>query len=176
MFKVRDDPRVPPVGGFLRRHSLDELPQLVNALRGEMGAPLIESEDRQVGGRFRRTLAITPGLTGLWQVNGLSGIPFDEMVTLDYLYSRTGRFGETQSSSREPARSYSRTRRLLMAPAFGRSPRGKGSWAVTRGSSATSGFLGRSAFKSASAPTSRWPEAPPGRIRTHARAVVRISY
>jgi len=48
--------------------------------------PLIENEDRQVEGRFRRRLGLTPGLTGLWQVNGRSDIPFDEMVSLDYLY------------------------------------------------------------------------------------------
>ena len=49
--------------------------------------PLIETEDRQVEGRFRRRLGIAPGLTGLWQVNGRSEIPFDEMVSLDYLYA-----------------------------------------------------------------------------------------
>ena len=90
MFKIRLDPRVTPVGSFLRRYSLDELPQLFNILRGEMSLvgprPLIETEDRQVEGRFRRRLGITPGLTGLWQVHGRSEIPFQEMVTLDYLY------------------------------------------------------------------------------------------
>jgi len=90
MFKIRGDPRITRVGRFLRRYSLDELPQLINVLRGEMSVvgprPLIESEDRQVGGRFRRRLTITPGLTGLWQVSGRSEIPFEEMVTLDYLY------------------------------------------------------------------------------------------
>jgi lipopolysaccharide/colanic/teichoic acid biosynthesis glycosyltransferase len=78
------------VGSFLRRYSLDELPQLFNILRGEMSLvgprPLIEAEDRQVEGRFRRRLGITPGLTGLWQANGRSEIPFQEMVSLDYLY------------------------------------------------------------------------------------------
>ena len=90
MFKIREDPRVTRVGAILRRYSLDELPQLFNILRGEMSfvgpRPLIETEDRQVEGRFRRRLGITPGLTGLWQVHGRSEIPFDEMVTLDYLY------------------------------------------------------------------------------------------
>jgi exopolysaccharide biosynthesis polyprenyl glycosylphosphotransferase len=90
MFKIRQDPRITRVGGFLRRYSLDELPQLFNIVRGEMSfvgpRPLIENEDRQVEGRFRRRLGITPGLTGLWQVHGRSEIPFDEMVTLDYLY------------------------------------------------------------------------------------------
>jgi exopolysaccharide biosynthesis polyprenyl glycosylphosphotransferase len=90
MFKIRDDPRVTRVGSVLRRYSLDELPQLLNILRGDMSLvgprPLIENEDRQVKGRFRRRLGLTPGLTGLWQVHGRSDIPFDEMVSLDYLY------------------------------------------------------------------------------------------
>jgi exopolysaccharide biosynthesis polyprenyl glycosylphosphotransferase len=90
MFKIRDDPRVTRVGAVLRRYSLDELPQLLNILRGDMSLvgprPLIENEDRQVNGRLRRRLGLTPGLTGLWQVHGRSDIPFDEMVSLDYLY------------------------------------------------------------------------------------------
>jgi exopolysaccharide biosynthesis polyprenyl glycosylphosphotransferase len=90
MFKIRRDPRITRVGRFLRRYSLDELPQLLNILRGDMSLvgprPLIETEDRQVAGRFRKRLELTPGLTGLWQVNGRSEIPFEEMVNLDYLY------------------------------------------------------------------------------------------
>lgn len=90
MFKIRRDPRVTRVGSVLRRCSLDETPQLVNVLRGHMSLvgprPLIESEDCQVEGRFRRRLSLTPGLTGLWQVNGRSEIPFDRMISLDYLY------------------------------------------------------------------------------------------
>jgi exopolysaccharide biosynthesis polyprenyl glycosylphosphotransferase len=90
MFKIRADPRVTRVGSFLRRYSLDELPQLLNILRGEMSLvgprPLIENEDRQIEGRLRKRLDLTPGLTGLWQAHGRSDIPFDEMVSLDYLY------------------------------------------------------------------------------------------
>ena len=90
MFKIREDPRITRVGRFLRRFSLDELPQLINILRGEMSLvgprPLIENEDRQVEGRYRRRLLLTPGLTGSWQVNGRSEIPFEDMVSLDYLY------------------------------------------------------------------------------------------
>lgn len=90
MFKVPEDPRVTPFGRFLRKWSLDELPQLVNVLRGEMSLvgprPLILSEDENIFGQHRRRLQLTPGITGLWQVLGRSDVPFAEMVTLDYLY------------------------------------------------------------------------------------------
>lgn len=90
MFKVREDPRVTRVGRFMRRTSLDELPQLINVLKGDMSLvgprPLIENEDRQVEGRFRRRLSSSPGLTGPWQIHGRSEIPFEEMINLDYLY------------------------------------------------------------------------------------------
>jgi exopolysaccharide biosynthesis polyprenyl glycosylphosphotransferase len=90
MFKIADDPRVTRFGGFLRRWSLDELPQLLNVVRGEMSLvgprPLILDEDVNVVGRHRHRLDLLPGITGLWQVLGRSDIPFAEMVTLDYLY------------------------------------------------------------------------------------------
>jgi exopolysaccharide biosynthesis polyprenyl glycosylphosphotransferase len=90
MFKIRDDPRITRVGRVIRRYSLDELPQLYNVLIGDMSLvgprPLIEEEAGQVEGRFRHRLALTPGITGLWQVYGRSDIPFSEMVSLDYLY------------------------------------------------------------------------------------------
>jgi exopolysaccharide biosynthesis polyprenyl glycosylphosphotransferase len=90
MFKIADDPRVTRVGRVLRRFSLDELPQLVNVLVGEMSLvgprPLIPDEHRHVKGWQRRRLDLKPGITGLWQANGRSAIPFDEMVTLDYRY------------------------------------------------------------------------------------------
>jgi lipopolysaccharide/colanic/teichoic acid biosynthesis glycosyltransferase len=90
MFKISDDPRITPFGRFLRRWSLDELPQLFNVLRGEMSLvgprPLILDEDEHIRGRHRRRLNLTPGVTGLWQVLGRSEIPFSEMVSLDYLY------------------------------------------------------------------------------------------
>lgn len=90
MFKIAEDPRVTRVGRVLRRFSLDELPQLINVLKGDMSLvgprPLIENEDSQVAGRHRQRITLTPGLTGLWQVNGRSDIPFEGMIDLDYLY------------------------------------------------------------------------------------------
>jgi exopolysaccharide biosynthesis polyprenyl glycosylphosphotransferase len=88
--KLDRDPRVTRVGRYLRRSSLDELPQLWNVLRGEMSLvgprPLVESEDELVEGWARGRLDLTPGITGYWQVLGRTIIPFAEMVKLDYLY------------------------------------------------------------------------------------------
>jgi exopolysaccharide biosynthesis polyprenyl glycosylphosphotransferase len=93
MFKVPDDPRVTRVGRFLRRYALDELPQLINVLRGEMSLvgprPLILEEDQWVDDWARKRLDLRPGMTGLWQSLGSSDIPFDEMVKFDYLYVTT---------------------------------------------------------------------------------------
>jgi exopolysaccharide biosynthesis polyprenyl glycosylphosphotransferase len=90
MFKIPDDPRVTRVGNFLRRTRLDELPQLLNVVRGEMSLvgprPIILDEDQHVAGWARRRLDLRPGMTGLWQVLGASDIPFDEMTKLDYRY------------------------------------------------------------------------------------------
>jgi lipopolysaccharide/colanic/teichoic acid biosynthesis glycosyltransferase len=90
MFKIPNDPRVTRVGRFLRRTSIDEFPQLINVLRGEMSLvgprPLIPDEDRYVDGWGRRRLDLKPGMTGLWQVLGRDDIPFGEMLGLDYRY------------------------------------------------------------------------------------------
>ena len=90
LFKIKDDPRVTRVGGFLRRTSLDELPQLINVIRGDMSLvgprPFVIYEDREITGWARRRLDLTPGITGLWQVMGRNDVSFDEMVKLDHMY------------------------------------------------------------------------------------------
>jgi exopolysaccharide biosynthesis polyprenyl glycosylphosphotransferase len=90
LFKIGADPRITRVGSFLRRTSLDELPQLINVLRGDMSLvgprPLVPDEDALIRGWQRRRLAVRPGMTGLWQIFGSSRIPMPEMVKIDYLY------------------------------------------------------------------------------------------
>jgi exopolysaccharide biosynthesis polyprenyl glycosylphosphotransferase len=91
LFKVKGrDPRVTRIGAFLRRTSLDELPQLWNVVRGDMSLvgprPFVVYEADQITGWASRRLDMTPGITGLWQVLGRNDIPFEEMVKLDYLY------------------------------------------------------------------------------------------
>jgi exopolysaccharide biosynthesis polyprenyl glycosylphosphotransferase len=94
MFKIWNDPRVTRVGRVLRELSLDELPQLLNVLMGQMSLvgprPLIPEEDKFVVEDWeRRRLDLKPGMTGMWQVLGRSEIPFAEMIRLDYLYVTT---------------------------------------------------------------------------------------
>jgi exopolysaccharide biosynthesis polyprenyl glycosylphosphotransferase len=91
LFKIKGrDPRVTRIGSFLRRTSLDELPQLWNVLRGEMSLvgprPFVVYEADKITGWAARRLDMTPGITGLWQVLGRNDIPFEEMTKLDYLY------------------------------------------------------------------------------------------
>jgi exopolysaccharide biosynthesis polyprenyl glycosylphosphotransferase len=90
IFKIRRDPRVTRVGAFLRRWSLDELPQLFNVLRGEMSLvgprPLPQRDYERLEEWHRKRYLVLPGLTGLWQVSGRSELDFDELVRLDFLY------------------------------------------------------------------------------------------
>jgi exopolysaccharide biosynthesis polyprenyl glycosylphosphotransferase len=90
LFKVIDDPRITRVGRFIRKFSIDELPQLLNVLHGEMSLvgprPLVPDEDDRVDGRFRRRLRLVPGMTGPWQILGPTRVPLTEMVGIDYLY------------------------------------------------------------------------------------------
>ena len=91
VFKLSADPRITRVGRLLRRSSIDELPQLLNVLRGEMSLvgprPLVIDEDRLVEGRHRDRLQLPPGMTGPWQVLGPARPPLSEMVKTDYLYA-----------------------------------------------------------------------------------------
>ncbi len=90
LFKIREDPRLTPVGRLLRRFSLDELPQLVNVLRGEMSLvgprPLPERDYAMLEDWHRKRYLVLPGVTGLWQVSGRSELDFDDLVHLDFIY------------------------------------------------------------------------------------------
>ncbi|MGO8907170.1 MAG: sugar transferase [Solirubrobacteraceae bacterium] len=90
LFKISDDPRVTRVGRLLRKSALDELPQLINILKGEMSLvgprPLVIDEDAQVEGWHRQRLELMPGMTGHWQILGPTLVPLREMVAIDYLY------------------------------------------------------------------------------------------
>jgi len=93
VFKLTNDPRITPVGRFLRRSSLDELPQLINVLRGEMSLvgprpPVPYEVEAYALWHRRRLLEAKPGITGLWQVHGRSRVAFDDMVRLDLRYAR----------------------------------------------------------------------------------------
>ena len=89
-FKLRDDPRITRVGRLLRRFSMDELPQLVNVLRGEMSLvgprPVVEEELQRFGSSAAIILCAVPGITGLWAVSGRSDISYDERVELECRY------------------------------------------------------------------------------------------
>lgn len=90
MFKMKDDPRVTKIGRFIRRHSLDELPQFWNVLKGEMSLvgprPALWEEYEEYSEKDKDRLAVRPGITGLWQVSGRSDLDFDDMILLDLKY------------------------------------------------------------------------------------------
>ena len=96
--KLRKDPRVFPLGAFLRRSSLDELPQLINVLRGEMSLvgprPIVEAEIERYGRYFGHYCAVRPGITGLWQINGRNDACYRRRVAFDVVYVRHGRVGD----------------------------------------------------------------------------------
>ena len=91
MFKMADDPRVTPIGKILRRHSIDELPQLINVLRGDMSLvgprPALPEEVSDYSSNERRRLVVTPGMSGLWQVSGRSNLGWDDGIRLDLYYA-----------------------------------------------------------------------------------------
>jgi lipopolysaccharide/colanic/teichoic acid biosynthesis glycosyltransferase len=92
MFKLKEDPRVTKIGRFIRKTSIDELPQLLNVLKGEMSLvgprPALPREVATYTAYDRQRLAVTPGCTGLWQISGRSSVGFNEMVELDLKYMK----------------------------------------------------------------------------------------
>jgi len=93
MFKIKDDPRVTPIGRVLRNYSLDELPQFYNVLRGDMSLigprPCLYRELQNYTEHDKLRLKVKPGITGLWQVSGRSGLSFEQMIELDLAYIKT---------------------------------------------------------------------------------------
>lgn len=89
-YKIKSDPRITKIGKFIRNHSLDELPQIINVLRGEMSLvgprPVIEDELRKYGPLAEKLLVVKPGITGLWQISGRSNISYEERVKIDTDY------------------------------------------------------------------------------------------
>ena len=94
--KLKRDPRITPLGKFLRRSSLDELPQFINVLRGEMSVvgprPIVWDELRRYGRSMDEVLSVRPGLTGLWQVSGRNNLTYRTRVRLDLTYVRNRSF------------------------------------------------------------------------------------
>ena len=90
LFKIKEDPRVTRVGRVLRRFSIDEMPQLINVLRGEMSLvgprPLPQRDYELLDDKHKKRYLVLPGLTGLWQVSGRSDLSFDELIRLDFYY------------------------------------------------------------------------------------------
>lgn len=95
-FKLKNDPRITVLGKFLRRSSLDELPQLINVLKGEMSIvgprPIVNAELVRYGHHMNEVLSVRPGMTGLWQVSGRNNLSYRQRVRLDLRYARTRHF------------------------------------------------------------------------------------
>lgn len=95
-FKLKRDPRITPIGSFLRRSSLDELPQFINVLLGHMSVvgprPIVKAEMQRYGSCRDEVLSLRPGLTGLWQVSGRNNLSYRRRVRLDLAYSRDRTF------------------------------------------------------------------------------------
>ena len=90
LFKMKNDPRITTIGKFIRRFSIDELPQLFNVVKGDMSLvgprPPLKAETDLYGDEARRRLLVKPGMTGLWQVSGRSDLTWDDTVRLDVYY------------------------------------------------------------------------------------------
>jgi lipopolysaccharide/colanic/teichoic acid biosynthesis glycosyltransferase len=90
LFKIRDDPRMTPVGRVMRRYSIDELPQLINVVLGQMSLvgprPLPQRDYERLEDWHKKRYLVMPGITGLWQVSGRADLDFDDLVRLDFLY------------------------------------------------------------------------------------------
>ena len=95
--KLRDDPRVTPLGRFIRRTSLDELPQLINVVAGDMSLvgprPIVQEELVRYGSYLRHYLRVRPGITGVWQVSGRNDVSYRRRIACDVLYARRRSFG-----------------------------------------------------------------------------------
>ncbi len=95
-FKLRNDPRITPIGRFLRLSSLDELPQFFNVLRGHMSIvgprPIVQDELKRYGVHMKEVASVRPGITGLWQVSGRNNLTYKRRVILDLLYVRKRNF------------------------------------------------------------------------------------
>ncbi len=89
-FKLKQDPRITKIGKFLRTTNLDEFPQFINVLKGEMSVvgprPLVPEEIARYGAKIDRVLTIRPGITGLWQVSGRNDIPYEQRINIDVSY------------------------------------------------------------------------------------------
>ena len=90
MFKIKDDPRITKIGKFIRKTSIDELPQLINVIKGEMSLvgprPYLPREKEDMGEYYNTIIKCKPGITGYWQVNGRSGTDFVKRLVLDEYY------------------------------------------------------------------------------------------